>query len=369
MVAPHKTWKSFVDNFYYLLALNHMPGFGPKTVQKLLVKWPKLQDLFALSAPELAGHGFSERFISILKKFDPKVVESDYTWLEQQENRFILTLEDLRYPALLKEIYDPPPVLYAEGELSCLNSPCLAIVGTRKPTVSGLDIAKEFSATLSLHGLTIVSGLAKGIDAAAHQGCLNKRGRTIAVLGTGIDKIYPRNHAFLAESIKENGLLLSEFPRTCPPMARHFPRRNRIISGVSSAVLVVESAVPSGSLLTARLALEQNREVMAIPGSIRNPMAAGCHSLLQQGAKVVTRPQDVLDVFSIEETKTQQKREADSLETVLQRLLRCMGEGVTTVDQLMIRSGRSMEDIVCDLMELEIEGVIRSLPSGYVRCA
>ncbi len=358
-----------MDNFHYLLALNHTRRFGPRTIQKLLQKWPNLEKFFSLSFSELAEHGFSEKFIQTVKKIDYASVESDCEWLRQQDNRFIVTFEDPLYPRLLKEIYAPPPVLYGEGDWSCLDSSCLAIVGTRKPSVSGFEIAKEFSEVLASLGLVIVSGLARGIDAAAHQGALNGNGRTIAVLGTGVDKVYPKNHVDLVKKIKKSGLLISEFPRTSPPMAGHFPRRNRIISGVSSAVLVVESAVPSGSLLTARLALEQNRDVMAVPGYVRNPMAAGCHALLQQGARLVTKPQDVLDVFSIEETKTQQKKETDSPETASQRLLRCMGEGVTTVDQLVIRSGLSMEDIVCDLMELEIEGVVRSLPSGYVRCA
>ncbi len=357
-----------MDNLYYLLALNRMPNIGPKTAQKLLLRWPNLEVLFNLSTSELLAHGLSERLISAFKKIDHAGVDSDYTWCHQQKNRFILTWEDEDYPSVLKEIFDPPFILYAEGELSCLQEPTLAIVGTRDPSSLGVDIAKQFAMELSLHGLTIVSGLARGIDAAAHEGCLSGTGKTVAVLGNGIDRVYPKQHRGLLARVKDTGLVLSEFPLGTPPIAGHFPRRNRIISGVSSAILVVESAVLSGSLVTARLALEQNREVMAVPGSIRNPKTAGCHYLLQQGARIVTTLQDVLDVFSLEETKKQFVKKAGSMENALQHLLHCMGDGITTVDQLAIRSGRLVEDIICDLMELEIEGVIQSLPSGYVRC-
>lgn len=357
-----------MDNLYYLLALNRMPRVGPRTVRALLNQWPKLESLFALSRDELFACGLSERLVHALSHIDTSAIESDYAWLNQHKNRFILTIEHPHYPASLKEISDPPPVLYAEGQLECLMLPSVAIVGTRRPTVTGVEIAKQFAAGLSSHGLVIVSGLAQGIDAAAHEGCLKESGKTIAVFGTGIDRVYPRQHHALVERIKISGLILSEFPLTSPPIAGHFPRRNRIISGVSSAVLVVESAVPSGTLLTARLALEQNREVMAIPGSIRNPKASGCHHLLQQGARLVTRLQDVLDVFSLEETKKQVKK-APTREATLQHLLCCIGDDVATVDQLVVRSGQSVEDVVCGLMELEIEGVIQSLPSGYMRCA
>lgn len=357
-----------MDNLYYLLALNRMPNIGPRTVRKLLLRWPNLEVLFKLSAPELLAHGLPERLASALQKIDHAGVASDYAWRQQQQNRFILTWNDEDYPAVLKEIFDPPFILYAEGELSCLTEPTLAIVGTRDPSSLGVNVANEFAMELSLHGLTIVSGLARGIDAAAHEGCLSGTGKTVAVLGTGIDCVYPKQHRGLLERIRGVGLVLSEFPLSSPPIAGHFPRRNRIISGVSSAILVVESAVLSGSLVTARLALEQNREVMAVPGSIRNPKTAGCHYLLQQGARIVTKLQDVLDVFSLEETKKQFIKKAGSMENALQHLLCCMGDGITTVDQLAIRSGRLVEDIICDLMELEIEGVIQSLPSGYVRC-
>lgn len=358
-----------MENLYYLFALNRMPFVGPRTVRKLLLRWPKLEDLFSLSAAELLAEGLSQRLVSVLKKIDHRGVESDYAWRDAQRNRFILTCDDAAYPSLLKEIFDPPFILYAEGDLSCLKQPTLGIVGTRAPSPLGVEIAKQFAMELPCHGVTIVSGLARGIDAAAHEGCLAGHGKTVAVLGTGIDCIYPKQHRALSQRIRCSGLILSEFPLGSPPIAGHFPRRNRIISGVSSAVLVVESAILSGSLITARFALEQNREVMAVPGSIRNPKTAGCHYLLQQGAKLVTRLQDILDVFSLEETKKRFEKKADSMESALQHLLHCMGDGITTVDQLAIRSGRLVEDIICDLMELEIEGVIQSLPSGYVRCA
>jgi DNA processing protein len=368
LVDPRHMEVELVDNLYYLLALNRMPHVGPRTVRKLLSQWPNLETLFQLSEDELRAHGLPERLIFALKKIDHRGIESDYLWCGRSSNRFILTLSDPSYPVALREIFDPPFVLYAEGDLSSLFFPCLAMVGTREPSIAGVNVAKEFATQLARHPLTIVSGLAKGIDAAAHQGCLDGQGKTIAVLGTGIDRVYPAAHGSLYAKIKETGLILTEFPLGAPPIAGHFPRRNRIISGISMAVLVVESAIPSGSLLTARLALEQNREVMAVPGSIKNPKAAGCHYLLQQGAKLVTELEDILDVFSLEETKRRHLENPPLFGAKLQHLLDCMGDSVITVDQLAIRSGRLVADVVCDLITLELEGAVSSLPSGYMRC-
>jgi len=360
--------EDIVDNLYYLIALNRMPQVGFKTIQKLLECFPLLDDLFKLSFEELTGVGLSNRLATAIKTYDKRGIELDYEWMNASRNRKILTLEDENYPVLLKEIYDPPPVLYAEGQLDCFLQPAIGIVGTRNPSLSGSEIARQFSYELSNGGLTIVSGLARGVDAAAHQGCLLAQGKTIAVMGTGIDYIYPRQHTKLVEKIIHTGLILTEFCLKTPPIAGHFPRRNRIISGLSLSLLVVEAALRSGSLSTARLALEQNRDVMAVPGSIRNPQTAGCHYLLQQGAKLVTSVHDVLEGLSIEHAKKQAHRVVSTLKDTQEQLLVLMADQLATVDQLVIQSKRSIDDILCDLVELELNGIVQSLPGGYMRC-
>lgn len=353
-------------NTPYWLAFNRTSGLGPVTARRLWMKVPDLSQLFLMSDEEWRILGLSERMRHVLRTVDLSVVDEDEQWLQGSSHRAILTLEDPGYPSLLKEIHDPPIVLYVEGQQACLNNLKLSMVGTRRPTRQGEDIAFQFSQRLASLGIVIVSGLALGIDAASHRGCLEAGGATIAVMGTGMDLIYPRQHRSLAEHIQENGLILSEFPLKSPPVAGHFPRRNRIISGLSLALLVVESAVPSGSLLTARFALEQNREVMAIPGSIRNTKVDGCHFLLRQGATLVTSPEDVLDVFSIEKASTAEQSKTWTDGMVV--LLSCIKDEVMTVDQLVIQSGQSVEDVMCGLIDLEIEGLVRSLSGGYVRC-
>jgi DNA processing protein len=360
--------EDIVDNQYYFLALNRMPKVGFKTIKKLLQRWPVLDELFQISVEELMEAGLSTRLATAIATYDKRGVELDYQWMRAGENRTILTLEDENYPMLLQEIYDPPPVLYAQGQLDCFLQPTLGIVGTRNPSVCGSEIARQFSYELAQAGLTIVSGLARGIDAQAHQGCLQAQGKTIAVMGTGMDCIYPRQHVKLVEKIVQSGLILTEFPLKTPPIAGHFPRRNRIISGLSLSLLVVESAIRSGSLSTARLALEQNRDVMAVPGSIRNPKTAGCHHLLQQGAKLVTSVHDVLEGLSIEHEKKQIHRAFANLKDTQEQLLVLMGDELITVDQLVIRSKRSVESILCDLVELELDGIVQSMPGGYMRC-
>jgi len=210
--------------------------------------------------------------------------------------------------------------------------------------------------------------LALGIDAQAHIGCLEAGGQTIAVLGTGIDCIYPRRHLKLAEQIPQNGLLLSEFPLNSPPIAGHFPRRNRIISGLSLCTLVIEAAIKSGSLITAKMALEQNRDVLAIPGSIHNPLARGCHYLLQQGAKLVTSAKDVLDELRIEHHQITNDKPLFSLASGNENLVKFIGFEMTSVDQIIIRSGFSVEQVTGELAELELLGTIMSVPGGYMRC-
>ena len=355
-----------MNNKHYFLALNRIDNVGPRTVAKLLRLWPNLEELFRLSAQQLEQAGVPGAIAAGIATFDFKYVEADWRW-QEAKSHFLITWCDPEYPALLKEIHDPPPVLYAIGDLSSFQQPTIAIVGSRKPSITGSETAWRFAFELAEKKITIVSGLALGIDAQAHSGCIEALGKTVAVMGTGIDCIYPRRHEKLAAQIGENGLLLSELPLQSPPIAGHFPRRNRIISGLSLSTLVVEAAIRSGSLITARMACEQNRDVFAIPGSIYNPQSRGCHQLLQQGAKLVTCSNDILDELRIDYVK-----DASEFEFALAReninLVQCIGFEITSVDQIIARSGLSVEKVVCDLAELELQGIVRAIPGGYMRC-
>lgn len=357
-----------MNNLVYLLALNRMDQVGPRTVMKLKERWPNLKELFALSIAEMEQAGLPSRLAQTLGQFNFNLIREDLNWQKASSDHYLLTWESPEYPALLKEIADPPIVLYAQGQLSALNQPTLAIVGSRNPSITGSENAKQFSKELAAHGITIVSGLALGVDAQAHLGCLAAQGQTIAVLGTGIDCIYPRRHLKLAEQIRENGLVISEFPLKSPPIAGHFPRRNRIISGLSLSTLVIEAAIKSGSLITARMAIEQNRDVLAIPGSIHNPLARGCHYLLQQGAKLVTSINDVLNELRLDTPAFPTDKSIFSLASESENLVKFIGFETTSIDQMIVRSGFSIEQITNELAELELQGTITAVPGGYIRC-
>lgn len=357
-----------MSNIRFYLALNKINKVGPRTVMKLQKRWPVLQEMFELTNQQLESAGLPPLLAKSIADFDFNLVDADFEWLESDNNHHLLTWDSKEYPSLLKEISDPPFVIYAKGQLSSLDSPKLAIVGSRNPSITGAENAKHFAKELAGHNITITSGLALGIDAQAHIGCLEAGGRTIAVLGTGIDCIYPRRHATLAEQITQNGLLISEFSLKSPPTAGHFPRRNRIISGLSLCTLVIEAAIKSGSLITARMALEQNRDVLAIPGSIHNPLARGCHYLLQQGAKLVTSVNDVLDELRIEHQQITVDKPIFSLASKKENLVKFIGFETTTVDQVIVRSGYSVEQVTTELAELELLGTIISVPGGYMRC-
>jgi DNA processing protein len=359
---------TLMNNLSYYLALNRMEGVGPRTVAKLQKRWPDLHQMFRSSAKELEQEGLSASLAQTIAHFDLSKVQADLNWLHCEKNHHILTWDSPEYPELLKEIADPPVVLYAKGNLSCLINPKLAIVGSRKPTVTGSENARKFAKELAAQGVLIVSGLALGIDAQAHLGCLESEGQTIAVLGTGIDCIYPYRHTALSQKISQNGLLLSEFSLKSPPIARHFPLRNRIISGLSLCTLVIEAAIKSGSLITARMALEQNRDVLAIPGSIHNPLASGCHYLLQQGAKLVTSVADVLEELRIDPKPEIMDKPIFPLASGNENLVKFIGFEVTTVDQIIVRSGCTIEQVMSELAELELNGTIVSVAGGYMRC-
>jgi DNA processing protein len=292
-----------------------------------------------------------------------RAVAAAIAWAEQPGHA-VITLADETYPKLLLEIPDPPALLYARGRVELLAGEALAIVGSRNATQQGEANAEAFARALSNAGLTIVSGLALGIDAAAHRGGLGGAGSTIAVLGTGIDVVYPSRNSALAAEIGERGLLVSEFPLGTAPAAQNFPRRNRLISGLARGCLVVEAALASGSLITARAAAEQGREVFAIPGSIHSPLAKGCHALIKSGAKLVESAEDVLAELSGFRASGYASTTKQPPEAQDAGLLRHMGHDPVDVDSLCSRAGLSAEQVSSELLRLELDGRVAALPGG-----
>jgi DNA processing protein len=287
-------------------------------------------------------------------------LDATFKWLTEPTNHLI-TLADSEYPQSLLNISDPPILLYAKGRIGLLNNPTLAVVGSRHATPQGLKHSETFSATLGNSGLTIVSGLAHGVDAAAHLGGLSSAASSIAVVGTGLDKVYPAANLDLAHRLAKEGVIISEFPLGTPPLARNFPRRNRLISGLSLGCLVVEASLQSGSLITARLALEQGKDVFAIPGSIHSPQSKGCHALIKQGAKLVEASQDILDELEgtwITGSTNFEPNEFNS------EIFQFLGDDPVDVETLSIRSGLTVGELSAMLLTLELGGQVSSLPGG-----
>ena len=352
----------------YWLALLRTPGVGSKTFLKILDSFPPEQ-LFLQSSASLSALGLKQKSIDYIQSPDWTSIENDLQWISQPKNDLI-TIFDPRYPAQLKEINSPPPVLFIRGNIELLTQPQISIVGSRNPSPLGQQSAIDFAQSLAQQGFTITSGLALGIDAASHQGAINVKGHTIAVTGTGLDRVYPARNKELATQIADTGLLVSEFPPGTTAQANHFPRRNRIISGLSMGLLVVEAAKRSGSLITARMALEENREVFAIPGSIHNPLARGCNALIKEGAKLVENMQDILDElgeYNQQPETTKPKIIKSTLDLEQQNLLNLIMFSPTSVDWLVQESDFSIEVISSMLLMLELQGCIASTPGGYIR--
>ena len=355
---------SLEDELLAWLRLFHTPRLGPVTAQQLLDKYGTAAQIIA-HAEELPTP-----IRQALKNTNADAIDADLNWLSHQDDHHILTLTDPRYPELLKQINDAPPVLFVTGNPQVLSLPQLGIVGSRNPTISGTETSHAFSMALSTAGICITSGLAIGIDSAAHSGALHASAPTIAVTGSGADRIYPARNRGLAESIREHGAIVTEYPLGTRPLAANFPRRNRIISGLSCGVLVIEAAMRSGSLITARLAGEQGREVFAIPGSIKNPLARGCHKLLRDGACLVESPDDIIhELASIlgfsaiqVENLPDLPNSAESL--VVQGLLAFIDHQPADIDTLILRSGLTPERVSAMLSALEIQGCIAALPGG-----
>jgi len=280
------------------------------------------------------------------------------------ENHFILTPDDPRYPALLLETAGAPPVLYAKGRLDLLQQPTVAIVGSRNASMQGMRNATAFARELSTAGICVVSGLALGIDAAAHEAAIDGSGSTVAVLGAGIDVVYPRRNAKLFDLVASRGLILSEFPLGTPPVASNFPRRNRIISGLARGCLVVEAAMASGSLITARLAADMGRDVFAIPGSIHSPLSRGCHHLIKQGAKLVETASDILEELGLQVAAPIPTTAVDPPLGAASGVLAAMGYEPCDVDTLAMLACMGVDELLPLLMQLELDEWICRLPDG-----
>jgi DNA processing protein len=347
------------------------PGVGRDGARQLLATFGSAEAIFAAGPAALrAVAGPLAEVLSQEPEALPDQCEQARQWLDQGEGRTVVTLGDPAYPAALLETADPPLLLFAQGRLELLQRPAIAIVGSRHATPQGRDNAREFAAHFSRCGLTVVSGLALGIDGAAHEGGLGGAGSTVAVVGTGLDRVYPKRHLALAHRIAAEGLLISEFPLGTPPLKPNFPMRNRIIAGLSLGTLVVEAAVESGSLITARQAAEMGREVFAIPGSIHSPQSRGCHALIKQGAKLVDAAQDVLDELRLPGgpglllATTPAPSAPAATPARPDPVLEALGHDPTSLDALMARCGWPAPRLQARLLELELEGAVARLPGG-----
>lgn len=349
------------------LQLSLTPGLGTATIRGLLSQFGLPENILAARRADLARFANAQALQALDSEAVAKAVERALVWLEQPAHS-VVTLADASYPRLLLETPDPPPLLYCRGRTELLNRPALAMVGSRNATVQGAGNAEQFARSFSSAGLTIVSGLAQGIDAAAHRGGLAADGSTIAVLGTGVDNPYPASNAGLADQIAERGLLVSEFALGTKALAYNFPRRNRVISGLAQGCLVIEAALASGSLITARNAAEQGREVFAVPGSIHSPLSKGCHALIKSGAKLVESAEDVLsELAAFRRTgfaSTRPQPPKVDRDVAEDPLLACMGFDPVDVDSICARAGLPAERVAAELLRLELDGRVAALPGG-----
>ena len=351
------------------LRLLETPQVGRESARRLLAAFGSAQAVF--DAPMAARREVVAATAAAALARPPAALDSllstTLAWLHATDApapRHVITLGDPLYPPALLETADPPLLLYAQGQVDLLQRPAvtLAVVGSRNPTRQGIDNARAFAAHLSRAGLVVVSGLATGIDAAAHEGALDGPTGTIAVVGTGLDRVYPSRHLDLAHRIACSGILLSEYSLGTPPLPANFPLRNRIIAGLSRGTLVVEAALQSGSLITARLALEAGRDVFAIPGSIHSPQSRGCHTLIKQGAKLVDSAQDILEEFGQASPAAGVPESPGAAAGPADPLLEALGYDPVSLEALIARTGRSAADLNGSLLELELDGRVARLP-------
>ncbi len=380
------------------LRLAAVPGLGAERQRSLLAAFGLPRHIFAAGRSALAGVIGRELADAVLAPPPDELIERALAWAAEPGSH-VLTLADEAYPRTLLDIADPPVLLYVKGDPALLQRPAIALVGARSATAQGEANAAAFAQSLAEAGLTIVSGLALGVDAAAHRGALaagsvgSPGGGTVAVIGTGIDRIYPARNAALAREIAVSGAIVSEFPLGTPPLQHNFPRRNRIIAGLSQGVLVVEAALNSGSLITARLATESGREVFAIPGSIHNPLARGCHRLIRDGAKLVETAEDVIEELrgrlgwaapapapkgrrrqggkaaaSHADTPAQPLQQTvPGLDDEAARVLQIIGHDPVDIDTLAGRCGLTVDALYAILLPLELDGHLARLPGGRLQ--
>jgi DNA processing protein len=355
------------------LKLQHTPGISLGLFHKLLDHFGTAAAICRARTPELSQLGVAQTALEHLQQDTAATaVAAALDWARQPRHH-ILTLADSTYPPLLRTIHHPPPLLYVNGEPALLSEPQLAIIGSRNPSRGGEETAHAFARHLAQAGLVITSGLALGIDGAAHRGALDAQGATIGVMATGIDRIYPKRHHALAESIVEKGALVTELPLGTEPLPELFPQRNRIISGLSYGVLVVEAAERSGSLITAHYAMEQAREVFAMPGSIHNPMARGCHRLIREGAKLVESAQHILEELApqlssrlrMENATPAMPAAATELDADYRNLLQLIDYDPVSIDQMVERSGLPARSVASMLLILELQGLVRAESGGH----
>jgi DNA processing protein len=355
-------------------------GVGPQTARELLSHFGLPENIFGANYSALQKCVNEKLALTLSSAPDDPIreqIDTTLEWCKHPGNQ-VLTFADANYPSALLTIADPPPVLFVKGRAELLNRKSIAMVGSRNATLQGIQNARRFAHVLSTAGLTVVSGLALGIDGAAHEGALSEiatEGSTVAVTGTGLDLVYPAKHRELAHQIAVHGCLVSEYPLGTPGIASNFPRRNRIISGLSQGVLVVEAAAQSGSLITARSALEQGRDVFAIPGSIHSPLSKGCHQLIRQGAKLVESAQDILEEIHVQNIPLKEKFSPPHVaintavnsvnpSAITNQLLHAAGHDPVSVDELASRTTMTMAEVQASLLELELEGRIERLASG-----
>ena len=365
------------------LRLTLTPGAGSGTSRRLLATFGSAQAVFDQSSTSLRQLG-SDKLVSAIQTEPPTLaaqLQTTLDWLQAGSDRCVVMLGDEAYPSALLDIEDPPLMLYMLGVLSQraleatkIVSNSLAIVGSRNPTPQGESNARQFAKAFGSAGICVVSGLALGIDGAAHDGALLGGGQTIAVVGTGLDRVYPKKHLALAHRIAQQGMIISEFALGTPPLMSNFPRRNRIISGLSRGTLVVEAALQSGSLITARLAAEQGKEVFAIPGSIHSPQSRGCHALIKQGAKLVELAQDVLEELNLADVGTPDSPSRslppdegvvwETSQSSSRALIAALGFDAVSLDALQARTGLATAQLQAQLLELELNGLVARLPGG-----
>ncbi len=353
------------------LHLLHSPGVGREAARRLLARFRSPQAAITAPVPELLHCVDPPTALTLATPPEGHAqrLADTLAWRAAAPGRSVLVLGDPAYPAPLLHSPDPPLLLYLQGDTTLLSSPCLAIVGSRRPTAQGRDNAQRFAQALAAQGWTIVSGLAAGVDGAAHAGALAAGGRTIAVVGTGIDRVYPPSHRALAHRIAETGLLVSELCLGTPPLAGNFPQRNRIIAGLARGTLVVEAALRSGSLITARLASEAGREVLAIPGSILAPQSAGCHALIRQGAALADSPERVAEELGPLRAQATPVRAPAAVaacapSAAQDPVLAALGHDPQSLDTLIDRCGWPAHSLSAHLLTLELDGLVARLPGG-----